>query len=89
MVAVRATVPKGESDSFRLLDAGIDQLAWHDWRRTLAGDLIDQGDLAGAQLTLGHSSPGVTMRYSRREMKIVQDVLSKRLTPYVRRSHIR
>ena len=53
---------------------------------TLAGDLIDQGDLAGAQLTLGHSSPNVTMRYSRREMKIVQDVLSKRLTPYAGRS---
>ena len=71
------------------LDAGIDQLTWHDWRRTLASDRIDQGDLAGAQLTLGHSSPTVTMRYSRREMKIVQHVLSKRRTPYVGRSYDR
>ena len=81
--------PKRESGRFRLLDAGIDQLTWHDWRRTLAGDLIDQGDLAGAQLTLGHSCPTVTMRYSRREMKIVQPVLSKRQAPYVGRSHDR
>ncbi len=88
MAAVRATVPKGESESFRLLDAGIDQLTWHDWRRTLAGDLIDSGDLAGAQLTLGHSSPAVTMRYSRRDLKIVQDVLSKRQMPYVKRTKI-
>jgi len=67
----------------------MDQLTWHDWRRTLAGDLIDQGDLAGAQLTLGHSSLGVTMRYSRREVEIIKDVLSKRRTPYVGRSHDR
>ncbi len=71
------------------VEAGIDQLTWHDWRWTLAGDLIDQGDLSGAQLTLGHSSPSVTMRYSRREMKIVQGVLNKRLTPYVGRSNCR
>ncbi len=38
----------------------------------MAGDLIDQEDLAGAQLTLGHSSPSVTMRYSNREMKIAK-----------------
>ena len=36
-------------------------------------------------MTLGHSSPAVMMRYSRREMKIVQDVLSKRRTPYIGR----
>ena len=77
------SLPKLENRKFRLLDAGIDQLTWHVWRRTLAGDLIDQGDLAGAQLTLGHSCPSVTMRYSRREVKIVQDVLGKRLIPYV------
>lgn len=63
--------------------AGIEPLTWHDWRRTLAGDLIDQGDLAGAQLTLGHSSPAITMRYSRRDLRIVESVLSKRRTPYV------
>ena len=71
------------------LDAGIDQLTWHNWRRTLAGDLIDQGDLAGAQYTLGHSSPSVTMRYSQREIKIDRGVLSKRRTPYVGRSYDR
>jgi integrase len=68
--------------------AGLEPLTWHDWRRTLAGDLIDSGDLAGGQLTLGHSSPAVTMRYSRRDLKIVQDVLSKRQTPYVKRTKV-
>lgn len=67
-----------------MLQAGIDSLTWHDWRRSLAGDLIDQGDLAGGQLCLGHSSPAVTMCYSRRDLQILQDVLSKRRTPYVR-----
>ncbi len=84
---IEQALRKIESSKIRLLDSGIDQLTWHDWRRTLAGDLIDQGDLAGAQLTLGHSSPTVTMRYMRREMKIVQHVLSKRRTPYVGRSY--
>ena len=72
----------------RRSQANIDPLTWHDWRRTLAGDLIDDGDLAGAQLTLGHSSPAVTMRYSRRDLKIVQDVLSKRQSPYVKRTEV-
>ena len=67
------------------IEARIGQLTWHDWRRTLAGDLIDQGDLAGAQLTLGQTSPSVRMRHSRREMKIVEDVLGKR--PVVLRDH--
>lgn len=64
--------------------ASLDHLTWHDYRRSLAGDLIDDGDLAGAQLVLGHSSPAVTMRYSRRDLRIVEDVLSKRRTPYIR-----
>jgi integrase len=67
----------------RRLQAGLEALTWHDWRRTLAGDLIDDGDLAGAQLVLGHSSPSITMRYSRRDLKIVESVLSKRRTPYI------
>lgn len=64
--------------------AGLDHLTWHDFRRTLAGDLIDDGDLAGAQLTLGHSSPAITMKYSRRDLRIVESVLAKRQTPYFR-----
>lgn len=68
----------------RRLQAGLDPLTWHDWRRTLAGDLIDDGDLAGAQLVLGHASPSVTMKYSRRNLKIVETVLGKRQTPYIK-----
>lgn len=68
----------------RRLQAGLEPLTWHDFRRTLAGDLIDDGDLAGAQLVLGHASPSVTMKYSRRNLKIVETVLGKRQTPYIR-----
>ena len=70
----------------RRLQAGLDSLTWHDFRRTLAGDLIDDGDLAGAQLVLGHASPSVTMKYSRRDLKIVETVLGKRQTPYIKPS---
>ena len=73
----------------RRLQASLDHLTWHDWRRSLAGDLIDQGDLAGAQLALGHSSPAVTMRYSRRDLQIVKDVLGKRRCPYVKPSSLK
>ena len=55
----------------------------------MAGDLIDQGQLAGAQLTLAHSSPDVTKGYSRREMRKVQDVMRKRLAPYFGRPYDR
>jgi len=65
------------------IEAGIDQLTFHDCRRTLAGDLIYQGDPAGAQLELEHFSPSVTTKYGRREAKIVQDVMGNRSTPYV------
>lgn len=63
---------------------GLDPLTWHDFRRTLAGDLIDDGDLAGAQLVLAHASPSVTMKYSRRNLKIVETVLGKRHTLYIK-----
>jgi site-specific recombinase XerD len=42
-------------------------LSWHDFRRTFAGNLLDQGvDLVTVQKLLGHSSPTTTSNYDRR-----------------------
>ena len=48
--------------------AGLERpISLHDWRRTLAGDLLDQGvDLPTVAGILGHASIEVTARYDRR-----------------------
>jgi site-specific recombinase XerD len=52
----------------RSKEAGLAQLlTWHDFRRTFAGNLLDQGvDLVTVQKLLGHSSPTTTSNYDRR-----------------------
>jgi site-specific recombinase XerD len=52
----------------RSLEAALaEPIHWHDFRRTFAGNLLDQGvDLATVQKLLGHSSPTTTSNYDRR-----------------------
>lgn len=52
----------------RCAQASIDgALTWHDFRRTFAGNLLDQStDLVTVQKLLGHSSPTTTSNYDRR-----------------------
>jgi integrase len=51
----------------RQAQAGGRPLTAHDFRRTLAGDLLDAGvDLVTVQEILGHSDPATTAKYDRR-----------------------
>jgi site-specific recombinase XerD len=52
----------------RCLEAALaEPVTWHDFRRTFAGNLLDQGvDLVTVQRLLGHSSPTTTSNYDRR-----------------------
>lgn len=52
----------------RCLNAAIgERTTWHDFRRTFAGNLLENGvDLATTQRLMGHSSPITTSSYDRR-----------------------
>jgi site-specific recombinase XerD len=67
----------------RRLQAGLPPLSPHDFRRTLIGDLLDDGvDLATVQQIVDHESPATTAKYDRRPRrtrKAAIERLSKRL----------
>jgi integrase len=55
--------------------AGVAACSPHDFRRTLAGDVITASDLATAQKMLGHSRPATTARYDRRPVERLRSAL--------------
>ena len=73
----------------RAEQAGVKSLAWHDMRRTVAGDLLDTGvDISTVAKVLGHASVQTTARYDRRDARAVKRALDKRHVPYRRRNPI-
>lgn len=70
----------------RAAEAGVTELTPHDWRRTVAGDLLDAGaDLAVVGRILGHANPSTTARYDRRKAEASRRAASLIHTPYKRR----
>lgn len=68
----------------RCEQAGIaKRTTWHDFRRTVAGDLLDNGaDVVTVQKILGHASPVTTSRYDRRPEETRRRALRGRHVPY-------
>jgi len=68
----------------RCRQAGIaKRTSWHDLRRTVAGDLLDNGaDVVTVQKILGHASPVTTSRYDRRPEETRRKALRGRHVPY-------
>lgn len=64
-------------------EAGLKPFTAHDFRRTFAGDMMDQTvDMFTVQKIMGHADPKTTSRYDRRGERSKQDAASKLHFPY-------
>ena len=66
----------------RQLQAGLEHLSWHDFRRTYISDLINQYDLVTAQKIVGHSSTNITAKYDRTWQEKAKEAARMRVIPY-------
>lgn len=70
----------------RAAAAGIGHVTVHDLRRTVAGDLLDNGtDIVTVSRWLGHASPTTTARYDRRGDRAINDAAGTLHIDYPRR----
>jgi site-specific recombinase XerD len=71
----------------RATQAGITSpITWHDFRRTFAGNLLENGhDLVTVQKLMGHSSPITTSKYDRRPEATQRRAVRSLHVPYQRR----
>ena len=64
-----------------------DKLTWHDFRRSFAGNLLDNGaDLVTVQKLMGHSSPTTTSNYDRRGEEVKRRAVHSLHVPYRKRA---
>ena len=72
----------------RAEQAGLSEsITWHDFRRTFAGNLLDNGnDLVTVQKLMGHSSPTTTSNYDRRGDEVRRRASKSLHVPYLRRA---
>lgn len=69
----------------RRAEAGVKHLSWHDFRRTFAGNLLDNGnDLVTVQKLMGHSSPTTTANYDRRDDEVKRRASRSLHVPYLK-----
>jgi site-specific recombinase XerD len=88
------TAPPGISDEAlahmlakRRAEAKVKPLTWHDFRRSFAGNLLDNGqDLVTVQKLMGHASPVTTSNYDRRGEEAKRRASRSLHVPYTRRS---
>ena len=67
----------------RIRAAGITPMTWHDFRRTFAGNLLDNGqDLVTVQKLMGHSDPTTTSNYDRRGDEVKRRAVKTLFVPY-------
>lgn len=69
----------------RRAQAGVQSLTWHDFRRSFAGNLLDNGnDLVTVQKLMGHSSPTTTANYDRRGDEVKRKASRSLHVPYTK-----
>lgn len=67
----------------RIAQAKVKPLTWHDFRRSFAGNLLDNGqDLVTVQKLMGHSDPTTTSNYDRRSDEVRRKAIKTLHVPY-------
>jgi hypothetical protein len=64
--------------------AGLPEITWHDFRRTILSDVIAHAGLTTSQHLAGHSPSATTARYNRLWQENIQEAIDYRpdaLTP--------